>query len=88
MSVNFKVVSRTPPNASYSEKNKSSMDLIKKFFSLVKEHGLIKELRERRFYEKPCDKKRREKLQRQNAIVVNAAKSKKEDNNNEYFSFV
>ena len=38
--------------------------LIKRFNRAVKKAGVIKEVRERRYYEKPSDKKRKEKKRR------------------------
>ena len=42
--------------------------LIKKFRRLVKKSGLIQEVRERRYYEKPSDKKRKERIRRKKLI--------------------
>ena len=42
--------------------------LIKKFNRLVKKSGLIQEVRERRYYEKPSDKKRKERIRRKKLI--------------------
>ncbi len=42
--------------------------LIKKFSRLVKKSGLIQEVRERRYYEKPSDKKRKERIRRKKLI--------------------
>ena len=51
--------------------NKGNMPieiLIKKFSRLVKEQGVIQEVRDRRYYEKPSDKRRKAKLRRAKVI--------------------
>ncbi len=40
--------------------------LIKRFVKKTKKSGLLEEVRERRFYEKPSDKKRRKRKKRKN----------------------
>lgn len=51
--------------------NKGNMPieaLIKKFSRLVKEQGVIQEVRDRRYYEKPSDKRRKAKLRRAKVV--------------------
>tara|TARA_Y100000593_G_C4150790_1_gene256935 strand:+ start:285 stop:470 length:186 start_codon:yes stop_codon:yes gene_type:complete len=43
----------------YARKNESPENLIKRFVRKVRKEGIMEELRERMFYEKPSDKKRR-----------------------------
>tara|TARA_R100000808_G_C2059571_1_gene91599 strand:+ start:127 stop:312 length:186 start_codon:yes stop_codon:yes gene_type:complete len=40
--------------------------LIKRFIKKTKKSGILEEVRERRFYEKPSDKKRRKRKKRKN----------------------
>ena len=56
MAVNVRVVAR---------RNESAEALIKRFSRKVRKEGVIEEFRERMYYEKPSDKKRRLK-KRQN----------------------
>ena len=42
--------------------------LIKKFNRAVKKSGIIQEVRERRYYQKPSDKKRKERIRRKKLI--------------------
>ena len=42
--------------------------LIKKFNRAVKKSGIIQEVRERRYYEKPSDKRRKERIRRKKLI--------------------
>tara|TARA_R110002020_G_scaffold124855_1_gene281967 strand:- start:584 stop:817 length:234 start_codon:yes stop_codon:yes gene_type:complete len=42
--------------------------LIKKFSRAVKKSGIIQEVRERRYYQKPSDKKRKERIRRKKLI--------------------
>jgi len=51
--------------------------LIRKFIKKIKKMRLLEEVRERRFYEKPSDKRRKEKLRRKE----NARKAEKERKN-------
>jgi small subunit ribosomal protein S21 len=41
---------------------------LRRFKRLLERTGLIKELRKRRHYEKPCESRRRAKLRKQSAI--------------------
>jgi small subunit ribosomal protein S21 len=41
---------------------------LRRFKKLLERSGLIKELRQRRHYEKPCEVRRRAKMRKQNAI--------------------
>ena len=41
---------------------------LRRFKKLLERSGLIKELRKRRHYEKPCEARRRAKLRKQSAI--------------------
>jgi small subunit ribosomal protein S21 len=41
---------------------------LRRFKKLLERNGLIKELRRRRHYEKPCEGRRRAKLRKQSAI--------------------
>ena len=47
-----------------ARRNESTERLIKRFNSRVKKSGLIEELRERRYYEKPSVARRKRKLRR------------------------
>ncbi len=52
-------------------KNRNNMPvvaLIKKFNRAVKREGIIQEVRERRYYTKPSDKRRRERKRRMKLI--------------------
>lgn len=51
--------------------------LIRKFIKKIKKMRLLEEVRDRRFYEKPSDKRRKEKLRRKE----NARKAAKEREN-------
>ena len=51
--------------------NMSSEALIKKFSRAVKKSGIIQEVRERRYYQKPSDIKRKEKIRRKKLIKKN-----------------
>jgi small subunit ribosomal protein S21 len=42
--------------------------LIKKFNRAVKKEGIIQEVRNRRYYEKPSDKRRKERIRRKKLI--------------------
>ena len=57
--VNVQVVSRG---------NMPTEVLIKKFNRAVKKSGIIQEVRERRYYQKPSDVKRRERIRRKKLI--------------------
>jgi small subunit ribosomal protein S21 len=41
---------------------------LRRFKKLIERSGLVKELRKRRHYEKPCEVRRRAKLRKQSAI--------------------
>ena len=43
----------------YSRKNEATENLIKRFMRKVRKEGIMEECRERMFYEKPSDRKRR-----------------------------
>jgi len=60
-----------------NEVNGDSNRLIRKFIKKIKKMRLLEEVRERRFYEKPSDKRRKEKLRRKE----NARKAEKERKN-------
>jgi len=46
------------------KKNESIDAMIKRFNALVAQDGILKDLKERSFYEKPSEKKRRKKIER------------------------
>jgi small subunit ribosomal protein S21 len=51
--------------------NKGNMPvevLIKKFNRIVKKEGVMQEVRDRRYYEKPSDKRRKERIRRKKLI--------------------
>jgi len=52
--------------------------LIKRFIKKTKKSGILEEFRERRFYEKPSEKRRRKKLR----AKENARKAERERNKN------
>ena len=52
--------------------------LIKRFNRAVKKEGIIKEVRERRYYVKPSDKRRREKKRRLKLIKKMAQENNKQ----------
>jgi small subunit ribosomal protein S21 len=41
---------------------------LRRFKKLLERSGLTKELRQRKYYEKPCELRRRNKLRKENAI--------------------
>ena len=41
---------------------------LRRFKKLLERSGLIKELRKRKYYEKPCETRRRAEMRKQNAI--------------------
>ncbi len=51
--------------------------LIKRFNKAVKKAGIIKEVRDRRYYEKPSDKRRKEKKRRLKLIKKMAQETNK-----------
>jgi|TARA_R110000796_G_scaffold100615_2_gene209272 small subunit ribosomal protein S21 len=51
--------------------NMSSEALIKKFSRAVEKSGIIQEIRERRYYQKPSDVKRKERIRRKKLIKKN-----------------
>tara|TARA_R100000951_G_scaffold78805_2_gene66589 strand:+ start:333 stop:566 length:234 start_codon:yes stop_codon:yes gene_type:complete len=57
--------------------NMSSEALIKKFSRAVKKSGIIQEVRERRYYQKPSDIKRKEKIRRKKLIKKNNQENNK-----------
>lgn len=57
--------------------NMSSEALIKKFSRAVKKSGIIQEVRERRYYQKPSDVKRKEKIRRKKLIKKNNQENNK-----------
>ena len=48
---------------------------LRRFKRLIERSGLKKELRKRKYYEKPCEARRRAKLRRQSAIRKGKAES-------------
>ena len=54
--------------------------LIKKFNRAVKKSGIIQEVRERRYYQKPSDIKRKERIRRKKLIKKNNQEQKKAQN--------
>lgn len=58
-------------------KGESSEDLIKRFRKKFSKSGITKELREKMYYEKPSDKKRRKKMQSLRAMKREEEKLKK-----------
>ncbi len=71
--VNFSVESRSR----YTDEN---MFLIKKFIKKTKKSGLIEELRERRYYEKPSVKKRRKRKNKKRKSQLLTDKYKQKHN--------
>jgi len=57
--------------------NMSSEALIKKFSRAVKKSGIIQEVRERRYYQKPSDIKRKERIRRKKLIKKNNQENNK-----------
>ena len=57
--------------------DESNEDLIKRFRKKFSKSGLTKELRERMFYEKPSDKKRRKRLEAERARIREEEKQEK-----------
>tara|TARA_R110002124_G_scaffold158613_2_gene325744 strand:- start:8688 stop:8921 length:234 start_codon:yes stop_codon:yes gene_type:complete len=51
--------------------NMSSEALIKKFSRAVEKSGIIQEIRERRYYQKPSDVRRKERIRRKKLIKKN-----------------
>ena len=51
-----------------ARRNESAESLIKRFNRKVKNSGIIKEVLERRYYEKPSVKKRKEKAKRNRVL--------------------
>jgi len=58
-------------------KDESDDDLLKRFRKKYSKSGISKELRERMYFEKPSDKKRRKKIQSLRAIQRDAKKMEK-----------
>jgi small subunit ribosomal protein S21 len=54
--------------------------LIKKFNRAVKKSGIIQEVRERRYYQKPSDIKRKERIRRKKLIKKNNQEQKSAQN--------
>jgi len=50
------------------KQNESFDSLVKRFNALVLQDGILKDLKERSFYEKPSVKKRRKKLETQKEL--------------------
>lgn len=57
--------------------DESNEELIKRFRKKFSKSGLTKELRERMFYEKPSDKKRRKRLEAERARIRDEEKQEK-----------
>ena len=57
MSIRMRIYDREPIGAA-----------LRRFKKLLERSGLIKELRKRRHFEKPCEARRRAKLRKQSAI--------------------
>tara|TARA_Y100001938_G_C7919432_1_gene343661 strand:- start:465 stop:677 length:213 start_codon:yes stop_codon:yes gene_type:complete len=51
-----------------ARRNESTESLIKRFRRKIKNSGIIKEVLDRRYYEKPSVKRRREKIKRQRVL--------------------
>lgn len=51
-----------------ARKNESGESLIKRFSRKVKKEGIIEEYKNRKYYEKPSVKKRRDKLKRKRVL--------------------
>ncbi|HAW79366.1 MAG TPA: 30S ribosomal protein S21 [Balneola sp.] len=51
-----------------ARKNESGESLIKRFSRKVKKEGIIEECKNRKYYEKPSVKKRRDKLKRKRVL--------------------
>jgi small subunit ribosomal protein S21 len=52
----------------YSRRNEPTERLIRRFVKNVKKAGIIQEIRDRRYYKKPSDRKRAEKKKRLQTI--------------------
>lgn len=52
-----------------ARRNESGEALIKRFSRKVKDSGVIKEILDRRYYEKPSVKRRREKIKRKRVLA-------------------
>lgn len=61
-------MSRTKNVEVFARGNMPGEVLIKKFNRAVKKSGIIQEVRERRYYQKPSDKKRKERIRRKKLI--------------------
>ena len=61
-------MSRTKNVEVVARGNMPGEDLIKKFNRAVKKSGIIQEVRERRYYQKPSDVKRKERIRRKKLI--------------------
>jgi len=51
-----------------ARRNESAENLIKRFNRKVKKEGIIEEVRNRKYYEKPSVKRRREKVRRKRIL--------------------
>ena len=49
---------------------------VRRFKKLVERSGIQKELRKRKYYEKPCEARRRAKLRRHSAILKGKAQAR------------
>jgi len=73
---------RTPVNAEVIVHSQDSVGrAIKKFIRKVKKSGILDEVRDRRYYEKPSVKKRRQKLNKKRKIKAENEKRKKQEAN-------
>jgi small subunit ribosomal protein S21 len=55
---------KAPVNVEVINHGRDSFKVIRRFMKKVKNEGLMQELRDRRYYEKPSEKRRKRKLRR------------------------
>ena len=71
---------RTPVNVEIVVYNQDIIEkLIKKFSRKVKKCGILDEVRERRYYEKPSIRRRRQKINRKRKNQIENEKRKKQE---------
>lgn len=75
----YSVIKKTSIVWVKKRKGESSEDLIRRFRKKYSKSGITKELRDRMYFEKPSDKKRRKKAQRIRAIKKEEEKAKKRE---------
>lgn len=77
MSVNVRVELRYNGGNNRFDRERSTLNLLRQFKRAVAEAGVLQELREREFYEKPGEKRRR--MQRQAELQRKYAESAEKD---------